>query len=53
MIYILTDSKEEMAYWRKLNQREPQLVTICHGLKMPAKDGKLRTNDCVNTENAF
>lgn len=37
-IAILTDSKDELAYWRKLKQREPQLVTICHGLKLPAKD---------------
>ncbi len=35
---ILTDSKDELAYWKKLKQREPQLVTICHGLKLPAKD---------------
>ncbi len=53
IIAILTDSKDEMAYWRKLKQREPQLVTICHGLKMPAKDGKMRYTDCVNTKNAF
>jgi len=30
---VLTDSKDELAYWRKLKEREPQLVTICHGLK--------------------
>ena len=53
IIAILADSKDEMAYWRKLKQREPQLVTICHGLKMPAKDGKMRYTDCVNTKNAF
>jgi hypothetical protein len=53
IIAILTDSKDELAYWRKLKQREPQLVTICHGLKLPAKDGKLRYTDCVNTRNAF
>ena len=53
IIAILTGSKDEMAYWRKLKQREPQLVTICHGLKMPAKDGKMRYTDCVNTKNAF
>ena len=33
IIAILTDSQDELAYWRKLKQREPQLVTICHGLK--------------------
>ncbi|MEA2036533.1 MAG: Bro-N domain-containing protein [Nanoarchaeota archaeon] len=53
IIAVLTDSKDELAYWRKLKQREPQLVTICHGLKMPAKDGKMRYADCVNTKNAF
>ena len=53
IILVLTNSKDEMAYWRKLKQRETQLVTICHGLKMPAKDGRLRYTDCVNTKNAF
>jgi len=53
IIAVLTDSKDELAYWRKLKQREPQLVTICHGLKLPAADGKLRYADCVNTKNAF
>jgi len=53
IVAVLTDSKDELAYWRKLKQREPQLVTICHGLKLPAKDGRLRYADCVNTKNAF
>ncbi|MCK5233776.1 MAG: Bro-N domain-containing protein [Candidatus Aenigmarchaeota archaeon] len=53
IIAILTDSTDELAYWRKLKQREPQLVTICHGLKLSAKDGRLRYTDCVNTKNAF
>jgi len=53
IILVLTNSKDEMAYWRKLKQREPQLVTICHGLKLTAKDEKLRYTDCVNTRNAF
>ncbi len=53
IIAVLTDSKDELAYWRKLKQREPQLVTICHGLKLPAKDGRLRYADCVNTKSAF
>ncbi|MFO8051874.1 MAG: hypothetical protein R6V01_09295 [Thermoplasmatota archaeon] len=35
---ILTDSKDEMAYWPKLKQGEPQLVTLCHGLRMSAKN---------------
>lgn len=53
IIAILTDSKDELAYWRKLKQREPQLVIICHGLKVPARDHKMRYTDCVNTKNAF
>ena len=53
IIAVLTDSKDELAYWRKLKEREPQLVTICHGLKLQAKDGKMRYADCVNTKNAF
>lgn len=53
IVAVLSDSKDELAYWRKLKQREPQLVTICHGLKLSAKDGKLRYTDCVNTKNAF
>ncbi len=28
-------------------------MTICHGLKMSAKDGKMRYTDCVNTKNTF
>lgn len=39
IIGILTDSKDELAYRRKLTQRE--LVTIFHGLKLPAIHGKL------------
>jgi len=53
IIAVLTDSIDELAYWRKLKEREPQLVTICHGLKLQAKDGKMRYADCVNTKNAF
>ena len=28
-------------------------MTICHGLKMTAKDGKLRVTDCANRETIF
>jgi DNA-damage-inducible protein D len=28
-------------------------VTICHGLKLVAPDGKLRETDCANTEGVF
>jgi hypothetical protein len=33
--------------------RRNNIVTICHGLKLPAADGKLRYGDCGNTKNVF
>jgi len=53
----LTDSPDAGAYWRKLKQRLKQesseAVTFCHGLKLPAPDGKMRETDCANTEGIF
>ncbi len=54
---VLTGSADAGAYWRKLKQRlgaegsEP--VTLCHGLKLEAPDGKQRITDCANTEGIF
>ncbi len=50
VVGVLTDSADAKAYWRKLKQREPQLVTICHGLKIEAADGKMRQEDCAHSE---
>ena len=47
---VLTDSKDAKAYWRQLKRRENELVTICHGLKIKAEDGKMRTKDCAGAE---
>lgn len=53
----LSDSVNPGAYWRKLKQRlieeGNELVTFCHGLKLPAPDGKMRETDCSNTEGIF
>ena len=53
----LTGSPDSGAYWRKLKQRLKQegseVVTICHGLKLIAPDGKMRETDCANTEGIF
>ena len=53
----LTESKDSGAYWRKLKQRltknECEVVTICHGLKLEAPDGKKYKTDCANTEGIF
>jgi hypothetical protein len=55
--HILTDSVDPGAYWRKLKQRlieeGSEVVTICHGLKLPAEDGKMRETDCADTEGMF
>ena len=50
-------SKDPGAYWRKLKQRlkaeGSEVVTNCHGLKLPASDGKLYKTDCLDTEGVF
>ena len=53
----LTDSADAGAYWRKLKERlkdeGSEVVTNCHGLKLPAPDGKMRVTDCADTEGMF
>jgi hypothetical protein len=57
VISVLTSSVDATAYWRKLKQRLKQegneTVTICHGLKMEAIDGKMRFTDVADTEQLF
>lgn len=57
IIEILTESTDPAAYWRKfkqkLNEEGNESVTNLHGLKMLAKDGKLRLTDCANRETIF
>ena len=50
VVGILSDSTNPKAYWRQLKCRESELVTNCHGLKLPAEDGKMRVEDCANAE---
>ena len=54
IVAILTESKDQTAYWRKLKQRLKaegnETVTNCHGLKMVAPDGKMRLTDVLDTE---
>ncbi len=55
--WALTESADAGAYWRKLKQRlkeeGSEVVTFCHGLKLPASDGKNYETDCANTEGIF
>lgn len=57
VIKILTQSVDSGAYWRKLKERLKtegnESVTKCHGLKMLAKDGKMRIIDVADTETLF
>jgi len=57
VIAVLTESIDPGAYWRKLKQRLKEegneTVTNCHGLKMPAPDGKMRMTDVADTEQLF
>ena len=57
VVRALTDSPDAGAYWRKLKQRltveGSQVVTVCHGLKLPAPDGKMRTTDCASVKGLF
>ncbi len=52
VVAVLTDSVDATAYWRKLKQRLKaegnETVTNCHGLKMPAADGKMRLTKTSN-----
>ena len=54
VIAVLTDSASPSAYWRKLKQRlkeeGSEVVTNCHGLKLPAADGKQYVTDTADTE---
>jgi len=54
VVAILTESVNPQAYWRKLKERLKkegnETVTVCHGLKMPAADGKMRLTDVADTE---
>lgn len=57
VIFILTDSVNPKAYWRKFKQRllaeGNETLTNCHGLKMKATDGKMRLTDVANAEQLF
>lgn len=54
VVSILSESIDPQSYWRKLKQRllaeGNETVTNCHGLKMLAKDGKMRLTDVADTE---
>ena len=44
----LTKSKNPRNYWAKFKSRHEELMTICHQLKLKAKDGKFYNTDVVD-----
>ncbi len=55
VLEILTESENPQVYWRVFKKRlldegSNETVTKCNGLKMKAKDGKMRTTDVADTE---
>lgn len=53
-ISVLTESENPQTYWRVLKKRLKdegnETVTNCNGLKLPAKDGKMRKTDMADME---
>ncbi len=54
IIGVLTDSKDPRKYWTvlktRLKQNKPQLTTKCSQLKLPSKDGKKYSTDCLTQD---
>ena len=57
VVGVLSESKDQQAYWRKLKQRLKaegnETVTNCHALKLKAIDGKYRLTDVCDIEGMF
>ncbi|MBX2840552.1 MAG: hypothetical protein KTR26_02175 [Flammeovirgaceae bacterium] len=53
VIGVLLESKDPKAYWRQLKKREPQIVTVCHDLKVLSSDGRKYKTSCANKEGLF
>ena len=57
VVRVLTESKDGRKYWNKLKQRLKEegneLVTICHQLKLKAKDDKYYKTDVCDIEGMF
>ncbi len=54
VVGVLSDSENPQVYWRvlkkRLNDEGNETVTNCNGLKMLAKDGKMRMTDVLDTK---
>ena len=44
----LTNTKNPRIYWAQFKRRNPELITICKQLKLPARDGKTYLTDVID-----
>ena len=44
----LTNTKNPRVYWAQFKRRNPELITICKQLKLPARDGKMYLTDVID-----
>ena len=44
----LTNTKNPRVYWAQFKRRNPELITICKQLKLPARDGKMYLTDVIS-----
>ncbi len=54
-VLVVSQTKDISGYWRTMKKRLKaewsEVVSFCHGLKLPASDGKYYKTDCANTRN--
>ena len=48
IVEALTKSKNPRIYWAQFKRRNPELITICKQLKLPARDGKTYLTDVID-----
>ena len=48
IVEALTKSKNPRIYWAQFKRRNPELITICKQLKLPARDGKAYLTDVID-----
>ena len=44
----LTNTKNPRVYWAQFKRRNPESITICKQLKLPARDGKMYLTDVID-----
>lgn len=53
IIGVLTEDTNPNQTWKRIKEREPDIITICYSVKMQRKDGKFYPADAVSFEGAL